>query len=114
MRTLIYVPIIHSSADMGSLASELKRQNVSASGENKWQKHTDTVNGYWDAIEYYFENIDINIKGIKIYQDGMFADGEIAKKIIDEGIRSGSKNSGIVSKLIGRGAILIKIGRAYV
>ncbi len=108
MKTLIYVPIIHSSADMGSLGEELKRKTVSELGENKWQKHADTVNGYWEAIEYYFENIDIAIKGIKIYQDGMFVDGDMAMKIIDEGIKSGSKNSEIVSKLIGRGAILIK------
>lgn len=108
MRTLIYVPIIHSSADMGSLGKELKNKSVSELGENKWQKHTDTVNGYWDAIESYFENIGIYIKGIKIYQDGMFVDGEIAMKIISEGIKSGSKNSEIVSKLIDRGAILIK------
>jgi hypothetical protein len=108
MRTLIYVPIIHSDADMGSLGKVLKRKSVSDYGENRWQKHTDTVNGYWAAIESYFDNIDICIKGIKIYQDGMFADGEMAMKIIDEGIKSGSKNSEIVSKLIGRGAILIK------
>ncbi len=108
MRTLIYVPIIHSSADMGSLGKELKNKSVSELGENKWQKHTDTVNGYWVAIESFFENIDIYIKGIKIYQDGMFVDGEIAMKIIGEGIKSGSKNSEIVSKLIDRGAILIK------
>jgi hypothetical protein len=50
MRTLIYVPIIHSIADMGSMGEELKRKSVSGLGENKWQKHTDTVNGYWDAI----------------------------------------------------------------
>lgn len=108
MKTLIYVPIIHSSADMGSLGEELKRKTVSKLGENKWQKHADTVNGYWDAIEYYFENIDIAIKGIKIYQDGMFVDGDKAMKIIDEGIKSGSKNSEIVSNLIAQGAILIK------
>jgi len=108
MRSLIYVPIIHSIADMGSLGKELKHESVSELGENVWQKHTDTVNGYWDAIESYFELIDIYIKGIKIYQDGMFVDGEMAMKIIDEGIRAGSKNSEIVSKLIGRGAILIK------
>jgi len=108
MRTLIYVPIIHSSADMGSLGKELKRKSVSESGENKWQKHTNTVNGYWETIESYFENIDICIKGVKIYQDGMFVNGEIAMKIINEGIKSGSRNSEIVSKLIDRGAILIK------
>jgi hypothetical protein len=108
MRTLIYVPIIHSVADMGSLGEELKRKSVSGLGENLWQKHTDTVNGYWDAIESYFENIDRYIPGIKIYQDGMFVDGEIALKLISDGIKSGSKNSEIVSTLISRGAILIK------
>ena len=107
MRTVIYVPVIHSSADMGSLGEEL-RARVTVPGENKWQKHNQTVNSYWNVIESYFENIEIPVKGIKIYQDGMFADGDMAMKIIDEGIKSGSKNSVIVSKLIGRGAILIR------
>ena len=108
MRTLIYIPIIHSGADMGSLGKELKRKSISGLGENRWQKHTETVNGYWDSIEYCFETSDFFIKGIKIYQDGMFVDGEMAMKIIDEGIKSGSKNFEIVSKLIGRGCVLIR------
>lgn len=102
------MPIIHSSADMGSLGKELKHKSADGSTGNKWQKHSETVNGYWDVIESYFENINIGIKGIKIYQDGMFVDGEMAIKIINEGIKSGSKNSKIVSKLIDRGAILIQ------
>jgi len=105
MRTLIYVPIIHSTADMGSLGEELERKTVSNLGEHKWQKHIDTVNGYWGVIESYFENIDISVKVIKIYQDGMFVDGEMAMKMIGDGVKSGSKNSEIVSKLINRGAI---------
>lgn len=108
MRTLIYVPIIHSNADMGSLGAELRRKSVSGLGEEEWKKHNDTVNGYWDAIESSLEHLDLEIKGIKIYQDGMFADGEGAMLIINEGIRLGSKNSEIVSGLISRGAILIK------
>ena len=108
MRSLIYVPIIHSVADMGSLGDELKRKSVSGLGENIWQKHTDTVNGYWSAIESYFESNELYDKGIKIYQDGMFVDGEMAMKLIGDGVKSGSKNSEIVLKLINRGAILIK------
>ena len=93
---------------MGSFGQALNNISVSAVEKNKLQKHNDTINGYWDAIESWFENIDISVKGIKIYQDGMFVDGEMAMKIIDEGVKSGSKNSVIVSKLIGRGAILIR------
>lgn len=108
MRTLIYVPIIHSIADMGSMGEELKRKSISGFQESEWQKHIDTINGYWKAIESYFKNIDIYIRGVKIYQDGMFVDGEMALKFIDEGIKSGSKNSEILLYLIDRGAILIK------
>jgi len=108
MRTLTYIPIIHSVADMGTLGEELKHKSVSGLGEDLWQNHTDTVNGYWEAIDSYFGNIDQNLKGTKIYQDGMFVDGEIAMKLIADGVKSGSKNSEIVSKLINRGAILVK------
>jgi hypothetical protein len=108
MRKLIYVPIIHSVADMGTMGDELKRKSVSGLGENVWQKHTETVVGYWEAIESYFENSDLYVRGIKIYQDGMFVDGEMAMKLIRDGVKSGSKNSEIVSNLIDRGAILMK------
>lgn len=108
MRKLIYVPIIHSVADMGTMGDELKRKSVSGLGENIWEKHTEAVIGYWEAIESYFENSDLYIKGIKIYQDGMFVDGEMAMKLIRDGVKSGSKNSAIVSNLISCGAILMK------
>ena len=108
MRKLIYVPIIHSVADMGTMGDELKRKSVSGLGENVWQKHTETVAGYWEAIESYFENGDLYVKGIKIYQDGMFVDGEMALKLIRDGVKSGSKNSEIVATLISCGAILMK------
>jgi len=108
MRKLIYVPIIHSVADMGTMGDELKRKSVSGLGENVWQKHTETVVGYWEAIESYFENSDLYVRGIKIYQDGMFVDGEMAMKLIRDGVKSGSKNSEIVSSLISCGAIIMK------
>jgi len=108
MKTLIYVPIIHSGADMGSLAEEMNSKSVSELGETVWQKHTETVNAYWDAIEAYFENLEISVTWLKIYQDGLFADGDMAMKIIGEGIKAGSKNSEVVSHLLNRGAILIR------
>jgi len=108
MRTLIYVPIIHSTADMGSLADVSVRSGFFDSGHNLWQKHSDTINGYWQAIESYFDYADFSGRETKIFQDGMFADGEMATKIINEGIRAGSKNSEIVARLIVKGARLIQ------
>jgi len=108
MRNLIYVPIIHSSADLGSMSKALNSRGVAEFGEEFWQNHIHTINGFWDAIAYYFETIDLYIEGTKIYQDGMVTDGVIATKIIEESIKSGSKNYEIVSKLISRGAIIVQ------
>jgi hypothetical protein len=93
---------------MGSFGKELAKKSAALVGESKWQLHTTTVVGYWNAIESFFENDKLNVKGIKIYQDGMFVDGEPALKIIQDGVKSGSKNSAIVLKLMRQGAQLIK------
>ena len=108
MRNLIYVPIIHSNADMGSLAKELNQKGIAEFGSEFWQNHTETINGFWEAIDHYFETIDIYIKDAKIYQDGMVADGEMAKVIIDEAVKSGSKNYEIVAELLRKGAVIIQ------
>ncbi len=106
MRTLIYVPIIHTSADLGSLAKDVTKRGIAELGEQLWQEHKKTVEGFWDAIAEYFDSI--NVSKMKIYQDGMVAEGEIGEKIVEEGIKSGSKNYELVSRLLQRGAVLVK------
>jgi len=108
MRTLIYVPIIHSVADMGSLAVLQKQKKHPHDEPNRLQKHADSIDAYWKVIESYFDNVSLDLKGVNIYQDAMFAEGEMAMTIIREGIKNGSKNSEIVFKLIGRGANLVQ------
>ena len=108
MRKLIYVPIIHSAADLGSLGKEMRQAEYSDSGASRFEKHTQTIDGYWQAIESYFDRFDVENTKLKIYQDGMFLEGEMALRIINDGISSGSKNSIIISKLIQRGATLMQ------
>ena len=86
MRTLIYVPIIHTSADLGSLAKEVAKRGIADLGEEIWKEHRRTVDGFWDALIDYFESIDVS--GIKIYQDGMVAEDEIGQKIVEEGLKA--------------------------
>lgn len=106
MKTLIYVPVIHTSADLGSLASDVSKRGIADLGEDVWEEHTKTVKRFWDAISRYFGSISVS--GMKIYQDGMIADGEVSKKIVEEGVKSGSENYQLVSQLLQRGAVLIK------
>lgn len=106
MRTLIYAPIIHTSADLGSIAKDVTKRGIAGLGAGVWREHQKTVEGFWDAVLNYFDSIDVS--GMTIYQDGMVAEGEVGKKIVEEGVKSGSKNYELVSELLKRGAILVK------
>jgi len=106
MRTLFYVPIIHTSADLGSLAKDVTKRGITDLGEDIWKDHMRTVEGFWDVISHYFDSIDVS--GMKIYQDGMVAEGEVGKKIVEETSKAGSKNYELISRLLKRGAILVK------
>lgn len=108
MKTLIYVPIIHTSADMGSMAAELTQKGIDEFGREFWETHVNTVNKYWEIISQYCDTIGLGGKVVKIYQDGMVADGEIAIKIIEDSIKAGSKNYEIISRLVKRGAIIVR------
>lgn len=105
MRRLIYVPVIHMGADIGSLAEKAAERAVLSVGEEAWQRHMKTVAAFWLSIARYFDSFDA--RGAKVYQDGMFADGDLAKMIIEDGIKAGSSNFRIISSLLQRGATLV-------
>jgi len=106
MRTLIYVPIIHTSADLGSIAKDVTTRGIMHLGEEIWKEHRKTVEAFWGVISDYFDSMDVN--GTKIYQDGMVGEGEVGKKIVEDTAKAGSKNYQLVSRLLERGAVLVK------
>ncbi len=106
MRRLIYVPIIHISADLGNIASEVNKRGKSLIGDKDWKRHKEVILGFWDSIDGYFDSL--NVKILKIYQDGLVANGIVGLKIVADGVKKGSKNYEIVSRLIKCGAQLVK------
>lgn len=106
MRTLIYIPIIHTSADLGSLAGDVTKRGIADLGEDVWKEYQRTVEGLWDVITDYFTSLDVS--GMKIYQDGMVAEGKIGEKIVEESLNLGSRNYQLVSRILKKGAILVK------
>ena len=106
MRTLTYVPVIHTSADLGSMAKHVDKRGAAHLGEDHWNKYRKTVEGFWNAMLYYFDSVDVS--EVKIYQDGMMIEGEIGQKIVEEGVKAGSKNYEIVARLLQKGAVLVK------
>lgn len=101
-RKLLYVPIIHVEADLGSLAEAIARTSRHIYGPDRWDRHQETVRAFWDSIAAHFDRLDA--AGLKVYQDGLPAEGELAERIIAEGARGGSRNFQIVQRLMERGA----------
>ncbi len=106
MRELLYVPIIHVDSDLGSIASDIDKRSADICGEERWERHKQSVTIFWDKIEEYFKKLDAG--NLKIYQDGLLADGELGQKIIEEGARKGSINFQIILDLMKRGGEIRK------
>ncbi len=106
MRTLIYVPVIHEAADLGSISDVADKKGHDIFGQNRWETHKEIVKSFWKRISGYFQDIDAD--GLEIFQDGLPVGGEIARRIIHEGAERGSRNYRIVLDLINRGGIIKK------
>ncbi len=106
MRRLYLIPIIHTSADMGSLALALEARATAELGQGIWQKHKEVVSDFWDSIDQFLQSLDV--KGFKVYQDGLVANGEEGLSIVRQGVSEGSRNYQIVAGLLQRGATLVR------
>ena len=106
MRTLIYVPIIHSNADMGSMADAIEKQSSAYIGNERWTRHKEMVNKFWENVAAYFATLDAS--NLKIFQDGLPIGGELGMKIVSKAAGQGSVNYRIILDLLNRGAKLCK------
>ncbi len=106
MRKLLYVPVIHMEPDLGSEATAIASKSASLFGEKRWAKHKENVAKFWDSIADYLATVDTS--NLKIYQDGLPADGALGRRIIEEASKRGSKNHQIILSLMDKGAEIRK------
>ncbi|MBI3296257.1 MAG: hypothetical protein HYZ71_16145, partial [Deltaproteobacteria bacterium] len=71
MRQLMYVPVIHSEADMGSMAEPLKKEFTEQFGVHVWKEHVKAVDEMWEGIAKKLNGADFNVSQVRIYQDGL-------------------------------------------
>ena len=50
MPHLLYVPVVHSNAEMGSAATGYQAAFIARFGEQKWRERCDEYNAIWRAI----------------------------------------------------------------
>lgn len=105
-RQLIYVPIIHTEVDMGSLAEPLKKEYIKKYGMQKWEQHQKKINDLWAGIEERLHQKNLCYDRVRIYQDGLPVCGK-ELEIVRDIANSGGKNHQLLLKLIQKGATLM-------
>ena len=106
MRILYIIPIVHSAADMGSMAKELEKKGIEKLGKEKWEENQRRIAQFWNQAEKELDALKLNYSNVRVYQDGLPIGGEIGMKIVTQTAAKGSRNYQIVQKLVEKGAML--------
>ena len=95
LRTLIYIPIVHSQEDMGSLGPRLPASHV----------YRGLAHAGWADIQRRVRSLRLDWPSVNVYQDGLpHAGPEIARKILAE---VESPNYDLLRWLVAQGAALV-------
>lgn len=105
-RRLIYVPIIHTEVDMGSLAESFKKEYIQKYGVQKWNQHLKKINDLWTDIEAHLQQKNLCYHKVKVYQDGLPVCGK-ELQIVQDIANRGGRNHQLLVKLIDKGATLV-------
>jgi len=106
MRRLFHVPILHTAADLGSLAESVKAQYAKILGPAGWTWRQQTVEQLWRAIRGRIKARGLDYAKTRIYQDGLPVCG-FEFQIVQELAKAGSSNHQLLLDLIDRGATLM-------
>lgn len=105
MRKLIYVPIVHTTVDLGPLLPAAKAEFLKRYGPKEWQEHTDSVRSFWEGLRERISGLELDYVNTYLYQDGLPVCGrELA--IVTDLAGQGSLNHQLLVWLVEQGATL--------
>jgi hypothetical protein len=106
MARLIYVPVVHSTAEMGSSAPAYKAAFVARYGEAKWEERSAKFDAIWSAIAEAIKALWLDLKRVKLFQDSLPVCGrEVA--LVQDLAALGSQNHQLLVSLMRGGATLV-------
>ena len=105
-RKLVYIPIIHTVADMGTLGASIRGRKLSALGRQGLTRNAAVVEKMWEEIESVVANLPVTPGTVRVYQDGLPVCGH-EQEIVSELAGAGHRNHALLLKLQARGAILM-------
>ncbi|MBI2189169.1 MAG: hypothetical protein HYU37_18890 [Acidobacteria bacterium] len=105
-RTLIYVPVVHTPADLGGLATSVRRLRVRKQGRQVWSRSVDVVEHLWADIRTTVEGWALPWEHVRLYQDGLPVCGR-EEEIVRDLAKAGSPNHQLLLALMNKGARLM-------
>src|ERR1035437_5144449 len=105
-RRLVYLPIIHTAADMGTLGAPIRGKKLSTMGRQGLKVNAAVVDKMWEEWERVVSNLPVPPGIVRVYQDGLPVCGH-EQEIVSELAGAGHRNHGLLLKLQARGAVLM-------
>ena len=106
MRTLIVVPIVHTTQDLVSFQERVQAAHKRIYGEKAWAAHVQSVDDLWAAIRAQIFSYQLNYAKLRIYQDGLPLCAH-EMQIVRDVAAQGSKNHQLILELVAKGARLM-------
>jgi hypothetical protein len=105
IRTLIYIPIIHTETDMGTLSESIQKSTLQKSGRRGLKRKEEIIGNLWTEIERKIDALALTYEKTRLYQDGLpVCDREA--EIVTELAEAGSRNHRLLLLLMKRGATI--------
>jgi hypothetical protein len=105
-RKLIYLPIVHTAADMGTLGASIRGKKLSTLGRQGLTRNAAVVEKMWEEIERVVASLPLAQGTARLYQDGLPVCGH-ERAIVSELAGAGSRNHRLLLELEARGATLM-------
>ncbi|MGO8705053.1 MAG: hypothetical protein ACLQVA_14675 [Candidatus Brocadiia bacterium] len=102
-RRLIWVPVVHTEADLGNMSESVKSLYVQKMGRAKWEQHIVAIRTFWSKLEEQVTALRLPYERVRLYQDGLPCCGREAE-IVRTLALAGSLNCRLLLKLMDRGA----------
>jgi len=103
---LIYVPVVHSTVEMGSAAPAYKAAFVARYGESKWAERSAEFDAVWRAIADAINRVGLDLSHVKLYQDSLPVCGR-ENELVRDLASQGSRNHQLLESLMREGATLV-------
>ena len=105
-RKLVYIPIVHTQADMGAFRESIRRAHLKQIGKTALKHKLNAVDRIWDGIEKTIKRLDFSHGRVRLYQDGLPVCGK-EKKIVKDLADAGSRNHTLLLRLMEKGALIM-------